>query len=254
MNKGYAIFILGFFFIIACNIKRAPIKHKLNLPSNSKELISSVRKTNISPEWLSLKGKMSLEGDNEKISCTVNVQIRRDSAIWISLRGPVLGLEIARTVLNKDSIIYMNMLNATYNKYAISYINNKIGQEISYKKIQDIFFGVPQIVKGKYSFKQDNYTYSIFSKDNKKGNIMYKVDKNNLRIVEAQYIYNSNKNWTLILSDYSTIQNNYQIPNKLFFKFKNPTKISLNLNFTKAEVNKPHRLNFIIPKNYVKQK
>jgi hypothetical protein len=251
MNNQYAIFILGFFFITACNIKRAPIKHKLSLPSNSKELISSVRKTNISPEWLSLKGKMILEGDNEKISCTVNLQIRRDSAIWISLRGPVLGLEIARTVLNKDSIIYMNMLNATYNKYPISYINNKIGQEISYKKIQDIFFGVPQIVNGKYSFKEDNYTYSIFSKDNK--NIMYKVDKNNLRIVEAQYIYNSNENWTLILSDYRTIQNNYQIPNNLFFKFKNPTKISLNLNFTKAEVNKPHKLNFIIPKNYVRQ-
>jgi len=253
MNKQYTIFILVFFFITACNIKRAPINYKSSLPSNSKELISSVRQINISPEWLSLKGKMKLEGDNEKISCTVNLQIRKDSVIWISIRGPFLGLEIARTVLNKDSIVYMNMLNSTYHKYSISYINEKIGQEISYKKIQDIFFGVPQIVSGKYIFKEDKDAYSIFSKDKKKGDIMYKVDKNNLRIVEAQYRYNSNEDWILRLSDYNSIQNNYQIPNNLFFKFKNPTKISLKLIFTKAEVNNPHKLNFIIPKNYVRK-
>ena len=253
MNKQYTIFILGFFFIIACNIKKTTVRHISSLPSNSKELISSVRQINISPEWLSLKGKMKLEGDNEKINCTVNVQIKRDSVIWISLREPVFGLEIARTILNKDSILYMNMINSTYNKYSISHINNKIGQEISYKKIQDIFFGVPQIVSGKYAFKQDRYTYSIFSKDNKKVDIMYKIDKNNLRIVEAHYLYSSNKNWTLRLSDYNEIQNNYLIPNKLFFKFQTPTKMNLSLTFTKAEVNKSHKLNFIIPKNYVRQ-
>ncbi|MEC8852897.1 MAG: DUF4292 domain-containing protein, partial [Bacteroidota bacterium] len=98
MNKQSTLLILGIFLIMACNVKRETTNNISASPNSAKTLISRVGANDKSPDWLLLKGKINLEKDGQQIKLSAEIRIRKDSAIWMSVRGP-FGIELFRAVL-----------------------------------------------------------------------------------------------------------------------------------------------------------
>ena len=109
MNKQTLILILYFFFIAACSVKKNTTANITTPPKSAKALISRIEANNKSPEWLSLKGKISLDKDGQEINFSTNIRIRKDSIIWMSIRAPI-GIELFRALLTPDSIFFMNII------------------------------------------------------------------------------------------------------------------------------------------------
>ena len=164
MNSRAIILILSFFTIAACNVKRNMTDNISSPPKSAKALISRIEANNKAPDWLSVKGKINLDKDSKKIKFSTDIRIRKDSAIWMSIRAP-FGIEIFRAMLMPDSIYFMNIPKSTFTKQPISYLHQQINTEISFFQIQEMFFGIPSVPKSKYSFSENEKNYIIFAKD-----------------------------------------------------------------------------------------
>ena len=250
MNKQSTLLILGIFLIMACNVKRKTTNNISAPPNSAKTLISIVDANDKSPDWLSLKGKINLEKDGQQIKFSADIRIRKDSAIWMSVRGP-FGIELFRAVLSPDSIFYMNISKSTFCKQSISYLHQQIKTEISFQQIQEIFFGTPSIKKAKYSFLESEKGYIISAEDKTKGTISFNVDKENFRIIEGNYFKNKDEYFKFNLTDYALTETNFIIPKNLLLDVRASDKFLAELNYSKITANKELKMNFSIPKRYV---
>jgi len=249
MNKQSILLILGIFFIIACNVKRKTT-NSISTPLNSaKTLISIVSANDKFPDWLLLKGKINLEKEGQKINFSTDIRIRRDSAIWISVNGP-FGIELFRAVLTTDSLFYMNISKSTFRKQPISYLHQQIKTEISFQQIQKMFFGTPNIKKGKYSFLKNEKEYIISAKNKTKGTISFNIDTENFRIVEGSYFKSKDEYFKFNLTNYVLTKKNFLIPKKVLLDMRVKDNFLVELNHSKITTNKKLRMNFSIPKSY----
>ena len=89
MNR-IALYFFCIVFASSCVTKNVAEVDLSIPPKNAKELIAKVNSKNKSPEWLALKGKVSLilEKDNE-VSLGMSIRVRKDSLIWASVTAPL---------------------------------------------------------------------------------------------------------------------------------------------------------------------
>jgi hypothetical protein len=116
-SSFYAALLLAFALLLleSCKSKKQAQQQEpqtgnchldLRLP---KPLISDMRKNEFRFEWLS--GKLSCEAsdDSSKFEFDVTLRMRRDSAIWMMVTGP-LNLKVARVLITKDSVKFIQYL------------------------------------------------------------------------------------------------------------------------------------------------
>ena len=85
-------------------------------------LASVVIGRDLSTRWFSARVNVDATIDKENRSFNANLRICKDSAIWMSI-SPALGIEVARVLIDKDSVRFINRLNSTYFKGGFAYLN-----------------------------------------------------------------------------------------------------------------------------------
>lgn len=245
MNKQL-VFIFICFLLTACGIKREINKNNVSKPTSAKSLIASVEKKNKSLDWLSLSGKINLEKDGQTLKFSTDIRIKKDSVIWMSVKAP-FGIELFRTQLTKDSLFFLNILKSTYTKVPSSYLHEYLKTTIDFIQIQQIFFGIIDIPKTKYSFSESKNNYKLL---NKKKNISFLIEKQDFRVIEAIFRKSENEFFILEISDYFKLENDFFIPKNLKLEVKGTDSFISELNFKKISCNKKQKIQFSIPKKY----
>lgn len=77
------------------------------------KLLDSITSKYLVYDNLSIKFKLNAEFPQENHELEGILRIKKDSLIWVSLTAP-LGIEVARIVLSKDSVIFLNKLKREY--------------------------------------------------------------------------------------------------------------------------------------------
>ena len=95
---------------------------------------------NLEFKYFNARGKMEVEDDGDKISTNVNIRMRKDSIIWISV-VPALGIEAARVRLTPDSVHLINRLKKEYFAGDYEVIKKKYKVDITFDLLQAIFLG-----------------------------------------------------------------------------------------------------------------
>ncbi|MBC8266181.1 MAG: DUF4292 domain-containing protein [Flavobacteriales bacterium] len=250
MNKQLLFLIIGIFLITACNVKKMTISNTATPPKSAKALIEKVEINNKPPEWLSLKGKISLDKEGQQIKFSTDIRIRKDSAIWMSVRAP-FGIEIFRAVIRADSVFYMNTLKSTFSKQPISNLHKHLKTEINFQQVQDMFFGTPSIDKAKYSFSENEKGYLISARNKEKGIISFSIEKDNFRIIEGSYFKSNDEYFKFNLTEYIVTENDFTIPKNVMLDVQTSESFLIELNYSKITVNKVQKMQFTIPKSYV---
>lgn len=73
---------------------------------NPRTLISEMRKSEFKFEWLTAKITCKAYDDSSSADFEVNLRMRKDSAIWMNVLGP-LNIKIARVLITKDSVKFV---------------------------------------------------------------------------------------------------------------------------------------------------
>lgn len=76
----------------------------------------------------------------ETNSFDINLRIRQDSAIWISIT-PLLGIEVSRLLVTSDSVFMLDRVHKTYMKRDLRFFEDQLKTNVSYDMIQAVIVG-----------------------------------------------------------------------------------------------------------------
>ena len=247
MNKlVFSSFLL--FVFLSCSPK---ISKKVGLAEDENPSLF-LKKAVLAPEWMEGKCQLQMESEDSNLSGQGIIRIRRDSAIWVSLRK--LGFEVGRALILKDSFFYLNRLNNVFEAHPISFIKEKYQLPGDFLHLQALLLGNAPLddisdftVTNKESFEWQ------LQKSMDNGILSLGWDFNNKRISAIDWGQpSSNKYFKMKFGDYKALESKQQFSyfRDLNIQSAETGNLHVVLSFNQVQFNLPVSLRFDIPQRY----
>ena len=270
-----AVFLLSactfFIPITGCKTKQksvAPVVRNEHGPEDKSapDLQQQISDSSFKARTVAAKASVKVISGEEENSFNINLRIYTDSIIWISI-SPLLGIEVARIMVTRDSVQFMDRLNKKYSVSGYEKLNDLFQINVDFDIIQGILTGnLFAYKKNKFNsvYIEDRYyILSTLSKRNLKRSLEQAdvdkpivqdlwVDDNNFRItklnVEDQRLGKS------LLTQYE----DHRATEGGLFPFKSQTvinsgkTISVGIEYQKLTLNTQIDFPFNIPAGYEK--
>jgi len=239
----------------------------------SQFLIDSVSKKYLDFQTISIKFSTSYKSENENISLSGRIRIKRDSTIWVSLLAP-LGIEVARMVFTPDSVklltklpqkryflgnytFFEKMLGTKLNYQIVeALLTNRLFAAVASEKKADVrnFFIVPDSASFTLSSMEPKLKQSLLNKQR-----FYKlattqdftISNFDLHILETCIEDHYNKRlFSVKYADFVKL-NNTDFPSKIKTLFTNKGKLTqIGIEYTGFEINTEVEFPFKINSSY----
>ncbi|MBI2280912.1 MAG: DUF4292 domain-containing protein [Bacteroidetes bacterium] len=139
LNNFLWLFSLLFLFF-SCKAPKEVVKEKVKLEHfSTKELLERLELNEFKFETLSTKADITFT-DEKETSFKANLRIRKDSAIWMSIT-PALGIEMARVLITKDSVLFMDRIHNKYFVGDFAFINKTFDVDMDYSMLEALLVG-----------------------------------------------------------------------------------------------------------------
>ena len=112
---------------------------KLDFKS-AKTLSKNLRENEFDFRWINAKATVSSVVDSTEESFDIRVSIKKDSAMLISIQY-LLGLQVAKVLVTRDSVKFVNYIKRSYFKGDFGYINELLNADIDFDLLQAVLFG-----------------------------------------------------------------------------------------------------------------
>lgn len=107
---------------------------------SAKTLSRHVTENEFQFDWLYAKANVESLVDESEESFDIKVSIRKDSAMLVSVHY-LLGLQVAKVLITKDSVKFVNYIQKTYFKGDFNYINEMLAADLDFELIQAVLIG-----------------------------------------------------------------------------------------------------------------
>ncbi len=251
----FSILLLTCIFIFT-SCKKQPI----NTSKVDQADIQAFKVEELNFEYLTAKAKISYQDQNNDLNANVNLRVKKDSIIWISLT-PALGIEVSRCLITKDSLYLLDRLNNHFYQYDFVTLGKKFNMNITFNLLESAFIGnLP------YPKKQTD-SLSKFTKDDyyllqqKEGNLhienyvkMATMKLERLKVSE----FKAHKELQIVYSDFRPLGNFlFAYNNFVHLTFLKNSKIestAISIEFNKVEFpDKPLNFPFNIPAKFTRK-
>ncbi len=91
-------------------------------------------------DWVSAKANVETLIDEKEENFDIKIKIRKDSAMLISIQY-LLGLEVAKVLITRDSVKMVNYVQKNYFKGDFNYINDLLNADLDFELLQAVLFG-----------------------------------------------------------------------------------------------------------------
>ncbi len=242
-----------------------PVKLK---GTNVIELFDSLQAHRFDFEWLTAKADVEYtDQENNSQSFDVNIRVRKDSVIWISVT-PLLGIEAVRVIITPDSMKIMNRLKKTYTARGFNFLDDMLKARINFEIMQAVLVGnyFPYLKNEKLKSVYEDTTFVILSTLNKRQTKRIAEEKDPTKpIIQDFWIddyYRINKsritddklNRTLQAeyNDFLDVDNK-RFPHNFFVTVTAATSLRIKVKYTKVVSGEPQSLPFTVPEKYEKK-
>ena len=218
-------------------------------------------------DFLTLNAKISGKyvGEDQSFSFKGNIKIQKDSLIWLTI-SPGLGLELGRVLIDKDSIHFINRFDKTYYRSSFPDLSKRIKSTLSYKRIQAILIGnvMSDLAQKKYYSSIEAQKFVLCSISPKQ---LKKIEKSRRKPKQEVYLALVNPENSKILTQEFTnygldksLKVNYQdfeshdekwLAESIELKIDSANQSkSINLSYSKINLNKVLKFPFSVPRSY----
>lgn len=204
----------------------------------------------------SAKIKVEIEdAKGKQPDLTATLRMIKDSAIWLSLTGSFLGVEVYRVHITPDSVILMNKLDKEVQYRSLDYLQDVTQIPFDFKTIQDMFIGNPVFFNpANVIFRKRDELVLASSIGDQFKNLLTLAAGSNF-IVHSKLddvdVYR-NRTASVSYDDYEDIEGkSFSTRRQITISEKN--KLDIRLNFKQVEFNKELSVGFVVPKNYKKK-
>ena len=215
-----------------------------------KEVYGKVIKNKIDFNTFSAKVRVEYNDKDGGDEATAFIRVKKDSALWLSLRGP-LGIEGLRVLVTNDSVKVMNPLKKFVQYRTIDFLQQVTGLPLDFSALQDIVVGNPVFINSNINlYISDSNSLQILM-TGKVFKHLATLDNNDYKIVESK-LNDINKVGRTCDMVYSGYDNSSGIPFSTERKISlaDESKLDINLNFKQYGFNQPVKFPFSISRNY----
>lgn len=166
---------MSFFWLTSCHKQRASKNTDIKSSADSvlvdsspaasdssikkdAETVAPVKIQEIAFDYLVAKSKFSFQSKTQDFDNTnVNIRMKKDSLIWISVTG--IGFEVARGLITKDSIIFLDKFHKEYFAFNYEQLSKKYNFDLNFALLQSIIIGnlpFPQEPNAEFT-KEENF-------------------------------------------------------------------------------------------------
>lgn len=263
------VFIVAAIFLLSCHSTRkiqsaitaidttqavVVNKDKIDSAAFISDLYKSIQSNHIDFKTFSAKIKVDYYDtkNGRGPELTVNVRIRKDSVIWLSINATIFSYEAFRVLVTPDSVKVLNKKDKLITLRSISYLQEVAKVPFDFYTLQDLIIGNPVYLdKNIVWYKKNEAGTTILSIGNLFKNLLT-VDNNNSLVLNSK------------LDDVDPLHNrtcyiaysNYDMKNTVPFatvraiSVSEKTKLDIDMDFKQYNFNGDVSFPFSIPKNY----
>jgi hypothetical protein len=206
-------------------------------------------------DYLKFKSKVGFSSASISQSFPATIQVKKDSAIWISV---TMGIEIARCLVTTDSIQLMDRINRKYYEEDLSDLSRRLGFNLNFGFIQSMLSG--NLAVGKSSedrvIFQDTFNRLIQTKGNIR--IENHVESNSGKLIAVLAGDPEKKNkFSVSFSDFLTLSEGNAFPQTVSATIETSADAATIIEFShnKIELGESGlRFPYSVPRNYEKGK
>lgn len=268
MNKRYIIYIV----IVLLGLGAGSCKTRKLIREPLKEegpefLFKKLKESELKYSDLSIRFEADLTLDKKNNSFKGSVRIRKDSLIWISI-NPMFGIEAFRLLFTPDSVKMINKLNNSYFLGDYTMINTMFSTPFDFDMLQSLITG------NDFSYYENDifkagidgglYKLTTIGRRKLKKYVRNQVDNDKIlvqdiwldpgtfKIVKQLWkeIKNNSSKMLFSYGNFVLADDNQSFPGTLYCEITAENNITLNLRYSRVQINKPFEFNFNIPENY----
>jgi hypothetical protein len=255
LNKCAILFFL--FVCIGCKVKKEvaqqPPAASVTSPDvviSKTDILSKIIAKQADFNTLSIRAKADLDIDRNSHDVTMIIRIQKDKAIWVSVTA-IAGLEVARALITPDSIKIRNNLESTYIKKPFSYIYSYTNRQLNFNTLQAIFAGnaMPEFLNDKSNINTAGAMPELSGTLN---NLAYSLIFNDqFRVTQTELKDNSaGQTLKVLYGDFATVAGQI-IPKSVNITSNAANRnISVNLNYSRIDINVPVDMPFTVPQRF----
>lgn len=251
-NRSLFLFAACLFAFLSCK-KPPAVTNKTINPTEARPETLQIQLDEIDFNYFSSKSKVSFKDQNEEQTATVNIRMKKDSLIWMSVNK--VGIEGFRALITRDSIYLLDQVKKEFMVKGFKSLSEQFNFTITFDLLQSVILGNMPFktldrkalqVKNYYLLQQEKGALTI---DNFIGTENRKIEK--VVITERP----ANHSLTLNYENFGPLnQFLYPYNSAIFLKY-NTSQQSLNTLITieckKADIHTEElKFPFSIPKRY----
>lgn len=240
-------------FGTACKVKKGLESSKTEGRVNAESIKKRLIKNQFQADWLVGRAKIGLDGGSFAQSGTIELRIRKDSVIWMSVRK--FGIEAARALITQDSIFLLERLNRRYAAEDLSFINEEYNLPASFGTLQAILLGNPIFLNSENMQLNQEESQFILENNHQGRKSSYQIQAADYRLQSMSFEEVAAKQkLTNTYQDYRALEDgqNFSYFRQINVKSPSAGALGIKMEFSKVEINVPTTIRFEIPKQYTK--
>lgn len=248
----------------SCSPSKRAIRTRIK-EEGSEYLISKMMENHNHFETFKGKALASITSNGKTNDLRINIRIRKDSVIWVSISAGV-GIEAARVKLTQDSVMFLNRIDKTFFAGNYKFISKMINAQVDFDIVQSLLTG--NDIKW-YDYQElkasvDNQSYQLesahrrklkkYSKLNEEINVIYQsiwLSPYSFKIerIKIKEIKNENKKIDAYYSHFKTIDKQV-LPMQYDITISANTDVVIDATLMRVELDSDLRFPFNIPSRY----
>lgn len=217
------------------------------------ELFRKMGQAQVAADWMDSKARLRYADEDMKIGLTASIRVQKDSAIWASVRK--FGFEVARVLINPDSVYVLDRVNNEYMAKELIDIRDYIDLPADFGLLQSLVMGDLVLFGSRKPELKVVDNEFILSTNQPNLKSKYIVDRDfRLRMIEVDDI-RANQMFEINYDDYQKVNGdkNFSYIRNLSLKEQTVVKAELEVRFSRVEFNIPKDISFEIPDKYTRR-
>ena len=233
--------------MVAAPVVTVPAVADDNSPANT---LAAIKAKQLNFNTFSGKASTSLNIDNNSNNVTMNIRIDHGKQIWVSITA-LLGIEVARAAITPDSIKIINKLQGVYIKKPFSYIHTYAGKQVNFTTVESLLTGsaAPSLLTTDADIQRNSGNIAVSGKLEQ---LIYTLLFNPELKLSQLNLGNAGQGQSLQVNNSNFIQaDNRILPSQIDIASNiKEKKITINLRYTKVELDRQLEYPFNIPETY----
>lgn len=217
---------------------------------NVDNLYRHLMSNRIDADWFYAKAKIKFDNGEQAMGVNSTIKMQKGKKLWMNVKK--LGIEAARVLVTEDSVFVLSRLQRTYVAESLDYLEKNFQLPADLNTLQDVILGNPIVLtadKKGMTVTKEGIFYKLTTAAMKLQSNVF-VNKNDLLMTKIQLDNGSTQQVKANYKNYADLDGkNFSYLRDIEMK-EGRSRTSVQIDFSKVELNVPQSFKFSIPGNY----